>query len=126
MSTEVQLIEDYFKAFNAHDIEAVVNCFTDDAIITSGDGSRSEGAAGVREAFEWYFATFPDARCELKRACGSEGTGAVESVFTGTHRGTERTVRMVGAEVLTIRDGKINELSEYHFNAPVQRDQPND
>ncbi len=49
MRSEVDLIKDYFKAFNAYNIEAVVKCFTDDATITSGDGSRRQGTAGVEQ-----------------------------------------------------------------------------
>lgn len=117
MSFEVELIEDYFKAFNAHDLEGVVAFFADDAVITAGDGSRHEGTAGVRNAFAWYFDTFSNAHCELKRACGSDGTGAAESVFTGTRRDTKRQVRTAGAELLTLRGDKICELREYQIDA---------
>ena len=46
MSKETALIERYFDAFNRHDLDAVVACFTADAVIAGSDGRRVEGNGG--------------------------------------------------------------------------------
>lgn len=113
MSTETDLVRDYFKAFNAHDLEGVIACFTDDAVLQLSDGVRYAGADAVRRVYERWFYVFPDAHCELTSACGSGGKAAAESVFTGTHRERDDPVRLVGAELMTLDGGMISELREY-------------
>jgi uncharacterized protein (TIGR02246 family) len=117
MSVEADIVRTYFMAFNAHDLEGVMDCFTADAVILSSDGQRCTGAAQVRRHYESIFKMFPDAHCELTRACGSEGTAAAESVFTGTQPHHGHQTRFTGAELLTIRDDRISELRDYHSAA---------
>jgi taurine dehydrogenase small subunit len=110
---EEQLIERYFAAFNRHDVDAVLACFHDDAVLVDPQGRRVEGRAGVRRRYTEEFTLMPDAHCSLRMAVGHEGRGVAESIFTATTAdGAE--IRAVGAEVLEFADGKIKEIRDYH------------
>jgi len=118
MTSEEELIERYFDAFNRHDIEAVVACFHPDAVLVGPNGKRLAGLAEVRRSFETEFAMFPDAHCELRLCTGNNGRGVAESVFTGT-RSRRGRIEAIGAEVMEIVDGKIKEIRDYHQPLPA-------
>jgi ketosteroid isomerase-like protein len=113
MTLEEQLIKRYFDAFNRHDIEGVMACFHDDAVLVGPNGKRLAGRAEVRRSNETEFAMFPDAHCELRLCTGNSGRGVAESFFSGTRSGRER-IEAIGAEVMEILDGKIKEIRDYH------------
>ena len=114
MSHETDLIERYFDAFNRHDLEGVMACFDDKAVIVASHGRRIEGAEAIRGYYASTFATFHDAKCTITSLVGNEGTGAVESMFTGTREGAEHAMQLMGVEVLEFRHDKITELRDYH------------
>jgi len=96
-TSEEQLIQRYFDAFNRHDLEAVVACFHDQAVLVSSNGRRLVGLAEVRRSYETEFAMFPDAHCQLRVCTGNSGRGVAESFFSGTRAGRGR-VEAIGAE----------------------------
>ena len=114
MSQETTLIQRYFDAFNRHDLEAVMACFDEAAVIVAPHGRRIEGAAAIRHYYASTFATFHDARCTIRTLVGADGTGAVESLFTGSRAGAPQPTRLMGVEVIECRRGKITELRDYH------------
>ncbi len=113
MTPEEQLIQRYFDAFNRHDIDAVVACFHDEAVLVGPNGRRLAGIAEVRRSYETEFALFPDAHCDLRVCTGNNGRGVAESFFWGTH-GRRGRIEAIGAEVIEIVDGKIKEIRDYH------------
>lgn len=118
MTSEEELIERYFDAFNRHDVEAVVACFHPDAVLVGPDGKRLAGLAEVRRSYETEFALFPDAHCELRLCTGNNGRGVAESFFTGT-RSRRGRIEAIGAEVMEMVDGKIKEIRDYHQPVPA-------
>jgi hypothetical protein len=119
MTSEEQLIQRYFDAFNRHDLEAVVACFHDQAVLVNPNGRRLVGLAEVRRSYETEFALFPDAHCQLRVCTGNSGRGVAESFFSGTRAGHGR-VEAIGAEVVEIEDGKIKEIRDYHQAVPAK------
>lgn len=113
MTPEEQLIQRYFDAFNRHDLEGVIACFHDEAVIVGPNGKRCVGRAAVRQSYEAEFAAFPDGHCDLRVCTGNSGRGVAESFFSGTRTGRGR-VEATGAEVMEIVDGKIKEIRDYH------------
>jgi len=113
MTSEEQLIKRYFDAFNRHDLDGVVACFHDEAVLVNPNGKRVAGIAEVRRSYETEFALFHDAHCELRVCTGNSGRGVAESYFTGT-RSRETHIEAIGAEVMEIVDGKIKEIRDYH------------
>ena len=96
MTSEEQLINRYFDAFNRHDLEGVVACFHDEAVLVSPNGKRVVGIAEVRRSYETEFALFHDAHCELRVCTGNSGRGVAESYFTGT-KAQQTRVEAIGA-----------------------------
>lgn len=117
MSQATTVIERYFDAFNSHDVEGVMACFDTQAVIVASHGRRIEGAEEIRTYYMGAFATFHDAKCTIRTLVGDDGTGAVESLFTGTREGMPQPMQMLGVEVIDVRDGKITELRDYHTPA---------
>jgi ketosteroid isomerase-like protein len=52
MTSEEQLIKRYFDAFNRHDLEGVVACFHNEAVLVSPNGKRVVGIAEVRRSYD--------------------------------------------------------------------------
>lgn len=102
MTSEEQLIQRYFDAFNRHDIEGVMDCFNDQCLIVDGEGRRFEGCAEVRRHYETGFALFSDGRCDLRLLTGHDGRAVAESLFHGTRSREGTVVEALGAEVVEI------------------------
>jgi hypothetical protein len=119
MTTEEQLIQRYFDAFNRHDIEGVMACYHDQPVIIAANGKRCAGRAEVRLSYETEFALYPDGHCDLRVCTGNSGNGVAESLFHGTNA-KQGKVEAIGAEVIEIVDGKIKELRDYHQLAPAK------
>jgi ketosteroid isomerase-like protein len=110
---EEQVIEQYFDAFNRHDVDGVVACFHERIVLVDMAGERVEGIDAARRRYEADFALIPDAHCELRLVTGNDGRGVAESVFRGTVRDGGR-VRAIGTEVMEFQDAKIREIRDYH------------
>ena len=119
MTPEEQLIQQYFDAFNRHDLDGVVACFHEEAVLVGPNGKRLVGLAEVRRSYETEFALFPDAHCDLRVCTGNDGCGVAESFFSGTH-GRRGRIEAIGAEVMEIVDGKIKEIRDHHQPAPAK------
>jgi ketosteroid isomerase-like protein len=109
---EERLIEEYFDAFNRHDLAGVMACFHSDIVLSSPAGARATGLDAARRRYEQEFATMPDARCELRMVVGRDGRGVAESTFRATINGSP--VCAIGTEVIEVVDGKIKEIRDYH------------
>jgi hypothetical protein len=116
---ERELIERYFAAFNGHDLDGVLACFHQDAIIVGSDGSRYDGPKAVRSLYAEQFAITPDGRCDLRSVAAADGTADAESLFEGTRARDGRPIRAVGLERFTFLDGRIKEIHVHH--RPEQR-----
>lgn len=114
MTPEEQLIQRYFDAFNRHDIDGVMACFDEHAVLVDAAGRRTEGHAAVRGRYLKEFELFPDGRCDLRSCTGNSGRGMAESRFHGTLQSESRRVEAVGAEVMEIAGGRIKEIRDYH------------
>lgn len=53
-------------AFNTHDLEAYLDCYADDVVVTSGNGDvLMEGLEAVRAEYAVMFEQLPDVRAEV-------------------------------------------------------------
>jgi hypothetical protein len=111
---EREAIERYFAAFNRHDLDGVLACFHQDAIIVGNDGSLYDGLDAVRSLYAEQFAITPDGRCHLRTVAGADGHGEAESLFEGTRARDGRHFRAIGLERFTFLDGRIKEVHMRH------------
>jgi uncharacterized protein (TIGR02246 family) len=105
------LLERFVDAWNAHDVEALLACMTEDGLFFASAGitpfgAKAAGRQGLRKAYAAIWATFPDARWTNARHFVSGDRACSEWTFIGTRTdGTRVEVR--GCDLFTIRDGRI-------------------
>lgn len=116
------LLHSFADAFNRHDGEGLMRLMTADCVFEASAGAevcgtRSEGQAAVRAAFEEVWATFPDAHWGGARhfVCGDRGVS--EWTFTGT-RPDGTWVEVNGCDLFLLRDGRIAVKNSYRKNRP--------
>jgi predicted ester cyclase len=85
------VVERGFKAFNAHDAEAIARDTTPDAEYSAPGDMKLKGPQAIKEYNQNWMRAFPDARVEAKNTFSQANHVIVEGVFTGTHNGTLKT-----------------------------------
>ena len=103
-------IERFSKAFEAHDVDAIMAAMTPDCVFedtSPPDGRRHEGAAAVREAWTALFTTAPD------------GVFTTEEMIEAGDRVIARwrydwgTGHVRGVDIFTVRDGLVAKKLSY-------------
>jgi ketosteroid isomerase-like protein len=107
----LKLLQRFVDAWNAHDVEALLDCMTEDGIFHASAGPSPLGAtyAGREELRKGYTAvweTFPDAQWTNGRHFISGSDACSQWTFTGTKRDGTR-VAVLGCDLFTIRGGRI-------------------
>ncbi|WP_370036164.1 nuclear transport factor 2 family protein [Sinorhizobium fredii] len=114
-STLMELLE----AFNAHDLDRIMACFSDDCLLemprgSSPWGSRFEGKQSVQAALATRFEGLPDVHYGNAEhfVDPTADTGISKWILTGTtHEGTRLEVQ--GCDFYTFRDGKVFRKDSY-------------
>lgn len=114
------LLDEFAKAWNRHDVDALMSMMTDDCVYDSSSGgsvygSRYKGRAAVRAAFASVFENFKDAQWGGARHVVSGDRGFSEWTFTGTLEDGTR-VEVNGCDLFTFRDGKIAVKNSFRKN----------
>ena len=112
----LDIIERFNKAFNHHDVDAIMALMTDDCVFENTNpppvGERYEGQESVRGFWQRLFASSPNARFDS------------EDIFAGGDRCTVRWIynwidgevkpgHVRGVDVFRVRDGKVAEKLSY-------------
>ena len=113
-----------FDAFNRHDVDGVMRCFADDCIFyTVGGqevyGAKVEGAAAIAKAFAGVWAAMPDAHWDHHSHFVHGDRAVSEWTFSGTN-GEGKRVEAQGADLFTLRDGKIVVKQALRKDRPLQ------
>ena len=115
MNDTLEAVEKFNKAFNAHDINAVMDAMTEDCIFESTtpapDGIRYVGAEQVRSYWEKFFASSPDARFETEEIISIGDRCIVRWVYHKMKDGKPWHLR--GVDIFRVRDGKVSEKLSY-------------
>jgi hypothetical protein len=114
-----------FDAFNRHDVDAVMTHFADDCVFytVAGPevyGNKVEGAKAIAAAFSAVWEQMPDAHWEHHSHFVHGNRAVSEWTFSGTTRSGERTEAQ-GADLFTLRDGKIVVKQALRKNRPTSR-----
>ena len=111
------LIHRFNTVWDAHDIDGIVEMFTEDVVFeasfgTQPYGERAVGREAARKLAAAIFEKVPDLRFKEIRHFVSPEFAVVESVTTGTPQGgASYETHLV--DVLTIRGGKIAAKRSY-------------
>jgi ketosteroid isomerase-like protein len=107
------------EAFNAHDLDRIMEFFADDCTLdmprgTQPWGSRAAGKAEVRKALAGRFAGLPDVHYGDEEHFLDEAahTGMSKWLLTGTTVDGKRT-EVRGSDFYTFRDGKVIRKDSY-------------
>jgi steroid delta-isomerase-like uncharacterized protein len=117
-AANVKLIDDYYAAFNAHDLTTMAGLFADDAEeIDMTMPKDMRGAKANADLMGMYFKGFPDANCTAnwkfgagdyavsQWTCKGTNTGAMKEL--GIKKATGKAVAMEGLDVFQFAGGKI-------------------
>ncbi|MTI18092.1 nuclear transport factor 2 family protein [Rhodobacteraceae bacterium RKSG542] len=112
-----------FDAFNRHDVDGVMEVFADDAVFyaVGGNevyGTKIEGKEAIAAAFSAVWAGMKDARWDHHSHFVSGDRAVSEWTFSGTD-GDGNRVEAEGADLFTLRDGKIIVKQAFRKNRPV-------
>jgi ketosteroid isomerase-like protein len=105
------------NAFNAHDLDTIMEFFADDCSLDMPRGpepwgQRFFGKAAVREALATRFKGLPDVHYDDDRHWVSGNLGVSEWLLTGTTP-AGRQVRVRGCDHWEFRDGKVIRKDSY-------------
>ena len=128
-----ELIDRYNAAWNAHDVDAILELHTDDSIFenhTTGDVNVGKEAIG--NAIRGIFTVFPDLEFETRRRYVRDDLVVQEWTARGTHLGkmsrsgidvepTGRRVDYRGMDVIPIEDGLVARKDVYSDGVTLLR-----
>lgn len=115
------IVDQYFKAFNAHDPKAVAQLFGRTGKYVDPAVPAGVKGAALIDYLRAHYASFPDSRYRVVRITSSrEGLTGFEWVFKGTNAGplgdapaTNRKVEVPGASMMLVKNGAISWLHGY-------------
>lgn len=113
-------LENYSDAWNAHDIDRIMEYMTDDCIFETGGGSEKYGTRfvgfdEVRRRFIEVWTEIPDVHFEGCLHFVQGGHGCSEWTFVGTRQdGTN--IEIDGCDLFTFENGKIKSKRSYVKN----------
>lgn len=110
--TTIELLDRFSAGWNAHDVDALLDCMTDDGVFFGSAGAEPDGATfkgrdELRKSYAGLWSTFPDAAWNDVQHFVSGDRAVTEWRFTGTKADGSR-VNVRGCDVFVIRDGKIS------------------
>jgi len=117
MTVTVETLKQILEAFNRHDLDAIMEFFSDDCSFDSPRGpdpwgKRSIGKEQVREALSGRFTGIPDVHYGEDRHWVSANMGVSEWTLTGTTTsGVSLKVR--GCDLWEFRNGKVIRKDSY-------------
>ena len=102
-----EFLEAFATAWNAHDLDAIMESMSDECIFRSSDGTEAQGKEAVRAVFQDVLESVPDIRFVDDQHFASEDRGLSEWTLTGTDADDGSSIRARGCDVFRFRDGKI-------------------
>ena len=107
----------FLAAFNAHDLDAIMQFFADDCELYMPRGSepfgtRYTGKDAVRAGLATRFAGIPDVHYGDDRHWLAGDLGVSTWLLTGTTK-TGEQIRVRGLDLLEFRDGKVIKKDSY-------------
>ncbi|MEV7807686.1 nuclear transport factor 2 family protein [Microbispora sp. NPDC088329] len=112
------VVDRYFDAYNAHDLDAVMRCYCAKPVAV-GPGGPAEGRSEVASYHTGIWQAFPDVHATVLQKVGDGEATAVAAVGTGRHtgpfplttgevlQGTRRYVSVRCCWFFAVKDGLI-------------------
>jgi steroid delta-isomerase-like uncharacterized protein len=127
-----QAIARYNDAWNAHDLDAIMEMHASDMVFENHTAGESAQGEAVREHIASIFETWPDIRFESRRTYTRDGLVVQEWTATATHanamrRGdleaapTGKRVEWRGVDVIPFEDGLVKRKDVYSDSVSILR-----
>jgi len=113
----IETLKEFLAAFNAHDLDAVMDFFSDECelLMPRGKepwGTRYVGKRAVRDGLATRFQGIPDVHYSEDRHWVSGNRGVSTWLLTGTSRAGEQ-IRVRGVDLLDFENGKVVKKDSY-------------
>jgi ketosteroid isomerase-like protein len=116
IATTSEVIDEFSKAFNGHDVPAIMDLMPKDCVFENTspfpDGERYEGQAAVRKFWEDFFRSSPQAVFQSEDQIVSDDRCVVRWTYHWGSDG-EQPAHIRGVDVFRVRDGKVAEKLSY-------------
>jgi ketosteroid isomerase-like protein len=112
-------------AMEQHDINAVKQCYAENAVVTTPDAGEVRGRDRIADYWRTFIESFPDARWESLDRHESGNHAIDEGYFVGTNTmplrmpngdtvpATGKRVKIRGCDIATVTDDRITEHHLY-------------
>ena len=116
-SDNLRILERLVEAFNEHDLDRIMEFFSDDCSLDMPRGKapwgmRYIGKAAVREGLQSRFEMLPDVHYRDVRHFATETMGVSEWLITGNMRSGE-AIKVRGCDHYEFNDGKVVRKDSY-------------
>ncbi len=116
-SASIDTLKAVLAAFNAHDLDRIMDFFSDDCVLEMPRGpdpwgTRFVGAAAVREGLRARFTGIPDVHYGDDTHFVIGDLGVSKWTLSGTAANGER-IEVRGCDFFTFRDGRIVKKDSY-------------
>ena len=113
----IATLKEFLAAFNAHDLDAIMEFFSDDCELRTPRGkepwgTRYVGKPAVREGLNARFIGIPDVHYGEDSHWIADNLGVSTWLLTGTTKAGE-PIRVRGVDLLEFRDGKLVKKDSY-------------
>ena len=114
--------EEFYQAWNSHDVDTIVSYFTDDCVYEDAAfGVINHGQTELKAFLHEFFNATPDIRLDVKAAFISGDWGGTEWTMSGTNTGdfqgipaTGKSILFRGASITEIQNGKFKRHTDYY------------
>jgi steroid delta-isomerase-like uncharacterized protein len=119
----IQLIKDYYQAFNSGDMTTFLNLLTDDVVHDINQGDREVGKDAFKAFMQKMNHHYKEQLADMVIMANQEGSrGAAEFVVLGEYLNTDeglpeangQTYRLPAGAFFDIRDGKVARITNYY------------
>ncbi len=121
-----KLVEQYFTAFNKHDVAAIMNMYATDATMEHPESKTpAKGQAAIHKHYEEMFAMIPDVKDHVKTTIIQGNKAAIEFTSRGTLPGEKprakgKSFDLPIAAIVEFKDGKIVRDATYYDTAATK------
>ena len=115
-ASTLAVVEAFNEVFNRHDVDAIMLAMTEDCVFEgtgpTSDGQRFKGQEAVRAVWERLFGASPQTHFETEDIFAHGDRCVGRWIYTWVD-GDGNPGRLRGADVFTVRDGKVAEKCSY-------------
>lgn len=119
----IQLIQDYYQAFNSGDMDKFLSLLTDDVVHDINQGDRETGKEAFGKFMQKMNHHYKEQLVDMVVMANQDGSrGAAEFVVLGEYLNTDeglpeangQTYRLPAGAFFEIRDGKVGRITNYY------------